>query len=195
MFDERKIEAYKSITAPDELRERVLNTAQTSADSSLRKRTITHKVCSAAAMAAGLMLVVGLPMYMLNKGSAPEVSFNGQLLTADRISVSEINSGVSVASTRSCTTAEIPLELDIDRRTEISLSGGTMKISQPDTDTVLYSGADYSTDSDVNIQWRIDALESSQTYCMTLDDNKNTYEITLSYDEAAGEWNLSCEKE
>ncbi len=195
MFDERKIKAYKNITAPDELRERILNAPQTSENSGLHKHSITHKVCRLAATAAGLMLVVGLPIFMLNKDSAPEVSFNGQQLTAEKISVSGINFGASVASTRSCATAEIPLELDIDRPTEISLTGGIMKILQPDTDSSLYNGINYTTDCDVSIQWSIDALETSQKYCMTLDDNKNTFEITLSFDEAAGEWNLSCEKE
>lgn len=185
MFEKREIEAYKSITAPDELRERVL-----SADYSVARRSIQHKIGALVAMAACMILIVGLPMYVLRSSAKPEILLHGEPLTADGIAIIEESAVPAEASARSTPTFSVQLELELKCETEISVTEGIITVTDPETLERLYTGTEFTSDSDViTINWSTEVPGDSTTYYMTLKDGINNSEIILSYD---GCWTISC---
>lgn len=188
MFDKKEIEAYKSITAPDELRERVFSTAANNIFES--KRTIQRKIGAVAAAAAGLIILVGLPVYMLRSSAKPEILLFGDPLTADGIAIIEESAVSAEASARSTPTFSVRLELELKCKTEISVTDGTMTVTDPETCELLYTGTEFTAESDVfTVNWSTDVPDDSTTYYMTLKDGINNSEVIMSYD---GYWSISC---
>lgn len=184
MFDEKEIKAYQSISAPDELRERVLSVGNSSA-----RRNIQHRVRAFAAMAAGLILLVGLPVYVLRNISEPEILLRGELLTADVISIVDESAVPAEASARSTPTFSVPLELELKRETEISVTEGVMRVTDPETGELLYTGTEFTSKGNVIVNWSTVVPDEKHTYYMTLKDGINSSEVILSYD---GYWTISC---
>lgn len=185
MFDKKEIEAYKSITAPDELRERVFSTAVK--DNSEAKRIIQHRIGAAA---AGLIILVGLPVYMLRSSAKPEILLFGDPLTADGIAIIEESAVPAEASARSTPTFSVRLELELKCKTEISVTEGIMTVTDPETCELLYTGTEFTAESDMfTVNWSTDVPDDSTTYYMTLKDGINNSEVILSYD---GYWSISC---
>ncbi len=188
MFNKKKIEAYKSITAPDELRERVFSTA--AKEISERKHSIQHRIGSVAAMAAGLLLIVGLPVYMLRSNAKPGILLYGEPLSADSISILDESAVPASASTRSTPAFSVSLELELKCKTEISVSEGIITVTDPETCELLYTGTEFTAESDVfTVNWSTDIPDDSATYYMTLKDGINNSEVILNYD---GFWTISC---
>lgn len=83
----------------------------------------------------------------------------------------------------------IDLSLNITKETKISISAGEMSVcSAGNTDTLYYTGNEYTTDIPVNIHWRVDGSDIKSVYTLTLDEGETVYK--LYYDESTLSWSM-----
>ncbi len=172
MFDKKQLDAYNSIKAPDELYEKVIGSEST------KKKSKIYLIPLVASFAACLVIFVGA--FIAFDSSELKVSVFGEELTST-VSYNP-SSEASVASARALPTLSVPVELEISKTTEVSVSSGFILLGASSPAT--------SVTSDENIQliWEIE-LKDDFTPCeMTLKDKNGTTTLTLTQDETDGSY-------
>lgn len=82
----------------------------------------------------------------------------------------------------------LDLSLQISDDTTIKVSHGTMDIcSSGNTDTLIFTGNQYTSDKPVNIRWYLDEPDIDSVYTLTISDD-NVY--TLSYNAVTSLWSI-----
>ena len=163
MFNQEQKEAYRSIRASAELYDRVLEkTAQ-------KKRWVMPAV---SALAACLVLVVALGFFWRSEG--PHVVLNGQTLEKN-IVFYDIS---PAADTRSAPDFCVPVELELTRRSEITVSHGCMTLEGGESAQML------TAEDSVTVWWKIERSEVMPVCEMEIRDSKGTTLITLHYNNA-----------
>ncbi len=183
MFESDQIEAYRSIKAPDSLRERVLQEAEMHSS----KPRIVPILCTAALTAAALLLVVGLQ----SPDKTQSIRMNGITLTEEGTPVTESNPGIAPANARSADTIRVPLTIALPA--EVTVSDGTLCF--PEESREVQSGVSVELEENAQLEWCISAAQRSDSYSILLVDGTGSSELTLVYDSAAAIWMISCETE
>lgn len=174
MFSEDQIKQYKRITAPSEMRERVLTSVTVQ-----NKKRRTH-VYRYAGIAACLVLIIAISLVFNSMGSV-NVYSDGQVITENGVPV---YSAVSAMSARGL--FGISLEAELDGKTVISATEGDVYVNGQ-----LSSG---EIDAEkVSIVWDIVPTDTERTYVLTFKNSRGTTEVTLLFNETAG-WMLCCDK-
>ena len=163
MFSNDQKEAYRSIHAPTALYEKVAE----------GKHPLRGKaVWPLGAVAACLALVVVLGLFLRPMG--PEIVLNGQRLE-DTIVFYDISPASDV---RSSPLFCVPVELELNRKTEITVSHGYMTVDGGAPTTSL-------TVSDaVTVWWQIERGDVMPVCEMEICDSKGTTLVTLNYNNA-----------
>ena len=163
MFTEQQRNAYQSIQAPPELREKILG----------KKKTKRHvPVYLGTALAACLILAIGIGFFLPN--GEPGIICNGQRLEStivyyDLAPVSEMRS-VSVLS--------IPVDLELSGKSEISVTQGCLIREDENVGTKL------TASSDLSLIWQLPKSEEISDCEMTITQEKDVTAITLNYEES-----------
>lgn len=164
MFNQEQKEAYRAIQAPAELYDRVL------AKATPGKRWVLPTTLSIAA--ACFVMVVALGFFL--KGGEPAIVLNGQPLEK-----SIVFYDISPASdVRSSPFFSVPVEVKAERRSEITVSHGSMTVD---------GGAPVKTltaEGSVTVWWEIERSEVMPVCEMEIRDGKSTTLITLNYNNA-----------
>jgi len=181
MFDERTVHAYRSITAPPELKEKVLAQAKSEKTVPFNKKKTTRWVRQLSTAAACLVLMVGVWAASRESGSGAELSVNAVVMAAE----SE-NSLVRIA-------AEEPLsvKLEISCESELSCSEGELLVQGEDDLAPVNHGASCRATEKALVFWEIPAADPTETYELTLTGENTTLVITLMYDTAENCWTVS----
>ena len=186
MFDQKEIAAYRKISAPVDLRDKVLSSCT---DVAPRKKTSLTNRRWLSSVAACLILVTVLTVFAAGEYGAFSVSLSGSELMKEESVVYAPNNGVqSISVQRDLRTTEIPLLLE--GHVELSVSDGVMSIKEPDTDAILYTGTEYSMDGKTLVLWTVCADDTAHAFEMTVRGAFKTEKIILSYDESQNAWTL-----
>ena len=174
MFSEEQVEAYKNITAPEEMRSRVLNSVGT------QKKKSRSAVYRYAGLAACLVLIIALSLVFTSQGGVTIYS-DGQVITEDGVPV---YSAVSAMSARGM--FGIELEAELDGKTVISASEGNVYING--------QLAEGKIDAEmVAIVWDIVPTDTEKIYVLTFENSRGETSVNLLFNETAG-WMLCCDK-
>ena len=123
MFDEKDFEAYREIRAPKELRERVMRLEQKPEQTRARARIIPFGSLAAVACVA-VLCVDFLPLFGGQGGM--RLSYQGISIGAEPVSIPADHP--QMASELREVGGGIPLELETDETTRVSVSGGEFSL-------------------------------------------------------------------
>lgn len=156
------------------------------AEKATRKRNIIRPIFTVCAVAACLVLVVSFIFTLANQPTT-------QLLLNDT-EVTDIPMAIDApaeAMARSVSNYfTVSLTLEAYESTDIRISGGKMNVcSAGDTDTLYYTGTEYTTEIPVNLHWVVDGSDTSSAYNLTISgDEESIY--ALIYDENTSMWSI-----
>ena len=150
-----------------------------------KKSNKLRPVYSICALAACLVLVFTF-IFTAGRNTAPELLLNESKIT-------NIPAVIDVPKTVWSRDADnhiyIDLALDTKANTKITVSGGEMHVcSRKNTDTLYYTGTQYTTDIPVNIDWIIDGSNTTKSYTLTLNEGEFVY--TLSFNNETSQWSI-----
>lgn len=156
------------------------------AESTIKKSHRLRPVYALCAVAACLVLVF-IFIFALPANKGTQLLVNGCEITDTPVSVRTPASigarGIDL---------NIELSLNITEKTKITISAGEMSVcSKGSTDTLYYTGTEYTTDIPVNIHWNVDGSDITKSYTLTLGEGETVYK--LYYDESTLSW-LMCKK-
>ena len=118
MFSKEQISAYQNVSAPSELRNKVLDACL------IEKQKRSHgPLGSLAVLAACLILCIGLSLH--HEAAEPEIFCNGQELS-DSVLFYDIS---PASDMRTSPVFSIPFEFSLEQETEISVSRGSLVLS------------------------------------------------------------------
>lgn len=193
MFSDKQINDFRCIKAPDELRQRVLSDTDALNTRSSSAGKIRHRVFAfSTAVAAVLVLAVGLPLGKAFSDARPVVSFNHTTLTSSPVPA--VDSSVpAVASARNIGTLTVPVELELKRETSISVSDGSFTWINSEMSAELPAVTSLRLDGSVALEWSVPCDNTDEIYVMSLENKLSKCDITLAYDNSADLWKISCE--
>lgn len=151
-----------------------------------KKNNIIRPMFSVCAVAACLVLVFTFIFSWGNRYTGPQLFMNDNKIAQTPVAVD-----VPMTAMVRDTTSEfvVYLTLNTKESTTVRVSGGEMHVvSAGDTDTLYYTGTEYTTDIPVNIHWHIDGSDINKAYTLTLADGEIVY--TLNYDETTCAWSI-----
>lgn len=192
MFDKKEIEAYQNISAPDDLRERVLSACE---EGGSGKRGFAGMVRMLSALAACFVLVAVFSVFAIGNFGTFSVSVDGKTLTENGMTLAANEGDVAPLAMRMLSGKEVPLLFTLSEKTEFSVSGGTMRMFDPETNALLASGSTLVAENDVMIRWTVLA-EADETenavlsFEMTVRRGKKSDTVLLTYDAASQDWTI-----
>ena len=187
MFDEKEIRAYRSVSAPADLRERVLSSC---AERPRERRSFSAMIRATAGAAACLLLVVVLSVFTMGNFGDVSVSVSGETLLPEGSASVHPEHGVAPLSAqptgKSITpSVSFPIALALSEKTEITVSGGEMKMT---ADGAVSFGTALAADGQVLIDWYINPDDTENAFVMTLRGALKSETLTLAYDKTTDTW-------
>lgn len=176
MFGEEQVKQYRSITAPAEMRDRVLNSAKK------QKKNIPARVYEFAGFAACLAVIIAVSLVLGSFGGTT-VEINGQVLTAEPAVLPVTASAVSAR-----TMSGITLDADLEKSSTITVSEGQFYVFDSKTGQRLER---HTFNKEVTIIWDILPTDTEAAYTLTIENSRGVTEVSLLFNEAAG-WQICC---
>ena len=164
MFDQKDVEAYRRIKAPEELREQVMRLEQKPEPTRTRTKWISFGSLAAAACAA-VLFIAALPPIGAEPVSIP----------ADH---PQMTSGLREVS------GGIPLALETGETTRVSVSGGEFSLFDPEGE-LLGDGTEAEISEDVLLYWDLSGTEDTM-FSLTLKTNGKQLTYVLSMRDDGG---------
>ena len=184
MFNQKEIQAYRAISAPSDLRDKVLSSC---AEQPLRKKDSRFYMKWVSSIAACFALVAVLSVFAAGEYGHVSVSLSGGELVKERAVVYVPEDGVQPLSMQR-ELAETVIPISLDGHAEISVSDGIMNVIRSDTNEILYTGTEYSMDGKTLVHWTVCADDTARVYEMTVRGIFDTEKIILAYDESDNVW-------
>ncbi len=181
MFDARQTEAFRSIAAPEELRQRVL---AMEGRKQLQRKRIMMSVCSAAAC---LLFIAAVPLLTQNRKRIPVYNVSGLTLADEAIPLGEEDASVMTASVRTSQEFTAAFSAEFPCETKLTLSEGSLELLDPETGEVIASGMKCIAEDDVSIRWTVKASDDAQ-YALTVDSDGTIRTLWLYYDSELDTW-------
>ena len=177
-----KINEYKNITAPKELKSEVLELYKNKRNS---HKVIKFKPLISAVAAVLAIILVSSSFLKLGNTT---VTVNGMKISEDE-SLNK-NRSLEVSCFRVKGEAEnmVPVAVNSIFETDISVSSGEMNIFNAKSAEFLYMGKEYSVKENVIIQWILTDTESE--YIMKIKNRMYSQTLKLEYDEKIKNWNI-----
>lgn len=167
MFSKEEIDAYKKISAPNELKEKVEKSA-------LNKRSLqmTSLLKIAPAFAACIVLVVSMNLFL--KSKSVDIFVNGHKLE-ESILFYDIS---PTADMRTSPIYSVPVEVTIEREANLSVSHGNMTVDGGvPTENMNVSGQ-------IMVWWNIERSDKMPKCEMKIEQNGKITLIILEFDNA-----------
>lgn len=142
-------------------------------------------VYSLIAVAACIVLVFTFIFAFPKNYTQSNLLINGEIITDSPF---KIDLPVTAQARDLSQSISLFLTLQISEDTKIKVSHGKMDICSSDnTDTLYFSGTEYTTDKPVNINWYLDDTDINSVYTLTLSDS-TVY--NLSFDTDSSLWTI-----
>lgn len=175
MFDEKQKKAYLSVTAPDELRERVFSSVET--EDKKDNFFVFRSRASRLVAAAACLVLVAVAVFAVFTDNGIGVSVNGtDFEGGTSLVLAEAN---APALARVFSPAEVSVNLDLDGGALITVDSGSFDVIGEERDVT-----EFVASQDVELVWRSDGM---QTSVMNVECGKKSCILILEYD---GEWKV-----
>lgn len=177
MIDRKDVDAYMSIKAPDSLKERLMS------EQAKKNDRISSTVRMCYALAAAVLVIIAVFAFFPEGGA--DIYYNDVALDKQAVIIKtaeNANARIALLSTRDLT--DIPLSVETDKKTVISVSHGSLTVVGKDTSENV--GHSYEASSDVHLIWSVE-LDSDTGDC-TLTVGKDSYCIS---ENSKAQWVLS----
>ena len=168
MIDKNLKNQYKSIKAPADLKDRILEATEATAPVSSKKRAYKYAQLIAACLVA--VLCIGFVGAGLTSSS---VYVDGNIFYGEAISVEKVSQH---SVSRAAFNVGQLIEIDTRLETKISLSNGEFTLTDCETGAHVYTGNEYSVNGKVN--FKVD-LPDGESGVLTLKNILSEREITL----------------
>lgn len=192
MFNKKTVDLYHSITPSSELKENIM---QMYAEHN--KPSIYKIVKPVVGIAACFIVFISAFVLYLSNNTFATISYEGEkvskspiVVTLKGIPYNSSSKKISMFKVDEATNNCIPLDIDIDSKTEISVSNGTILIYNDEINNVLNCGQNFIINSNSIIYWSIDNSSKTDTQMLNLVTNKKTISLSLTYDKANEVWML-----
>ena len=179
MFNNEDIKAYREISAPEGLRERIMASAR---QEKKKPIILSAPMRSIAAIAACFVFAVLVMIPMLS-GNTVQVYFDGEKIGTEGISLAAENNGVMPIEARAMG-LDVSLTLDADRECFVQVSEGRVGDVR-----MSYMGSEANVPGDAELRWIIDLPDTEMTYFMTVETEDESFTLSLEYGE--GGWEIS----
>lgn len=198
MFDKKTVDLYKSIHAPDSLKERIKkmeseSTVSTSTpfpreqENTAYKKAVFKKkywISSLASCAAALCIIFAA---VLAIPKSTKLSVNGAHAGSSPITISNSAETASLATARMALSENLSCELSIatDFDTVISISKGDLSSENA-------SGMKTVTvNSDTDFTWSLTGFSAGDTATLTVESDGKSQTYLVYFDDAVGKWLLT----
>lgn len=177
MIDNKEIDAYLSIKAPDSVKERLI------AEQAKNYSRISLKVRTCYAVAAVLLVIVAVFAFLPDASTS--VYFGDTPLSKDAVIIrtADQNAGIALLSSRSLD-EKIPLSVKTDKKTEIKVSHGSIILFE--NGEAVDAGHTVTVDCDTAFLWSVNADSSPDGHTLTV--GKDSYSISVN---SKSQWVLS----
>ncbi len=165
MFSDKQIRAYRTVTAPDSLYQKI----KEKTDETNRFRATRNRFL---ALAACVVLVLGC-VFLLHLEQNTKVMVNGQELR-DSLSYADLQKGFEMRSSSHLT---LDLEFQVERKTEIRVSHGVLVTKSGE------SAVSHTMEQDASFTWEISRSDLAAPCFLYLTDDKGSTRLALSYDD------------
>ncbi len=182
MFDQKQTDAFRSITAPMELKEKVLALEQK------KPRNNRRIIMSLSSAAACLLLIVAIPLLGRIPQKNPVFSVNGTAIGNESLLLSENNSGVMAASARTIQKYTAVISAEFPASTVITVSDGSLELTDTDTNDFIGGGAECTAEGNTIIRWTVDIPTENAQYYMTTDTDGKEKTFKMYYESATSAW-------
>lgn len=192
MFDRKTIDAYKSISPSNEMKENILRQY-----AGRKKKSISSLFRPIAGIAACFIVVLLAVSYFGGNASLSITSEGKQVskipiaVALEDVPYNQNTQSISmfrmVESASNC----IALDIDIDKPTEISVSDGILLSNNAELNKVFYAGETCIVDSPTLVYWSIEDLSKTDTFTLRLITNGETTNLLLTFDKNSGSWMLA----
>lgn len=192
MFDPKEVEAYRKISAPADLRERVLSSYADIPSAGWNPYSMLRM---ASSVAACLVLVIVLSVFTIGRIGDASVSVSGESLLPECSASVHPEYGVAPLSVqpiaKSMTpSVSLPITLTLAEKTVISVSDGALSLMGDGEETVSL-GSSFTADGQLTVNWCLPYDGTQNAFVMTLRGTLKSETLILSYDEWSGEWTLN----
>ena len=186
-MDERQKELYRSIAAPEGLRERAL-----AGKVRPRRRVGRTALKSFLPAAACLFLTVSAMLLSVGRGSPPALSLNGTAITTEAVAVSaaapanlQVRAAAFAVEEAPVPEAfELPLVLAVEGEAEVSVSTGTLRLDSGEEGELL------TVSGEASVVWSVPAITQEETaeLCVVWHGEERVYR--LAYDGVSECWSF-----
>lgn len=191
MFDEKQIEAYRNISAPADLRERVLSSC---AEYPTARKNLPAMLRTISSAAACLVLVIVLSVFTVGHFGDASVSVSGNDVLPEHSAPIYPEHGVAPLSVqptgKSIPAVSFPIALSLSEKTKITVSAGEMKMMD-DTDELVSFGSALTSDGEILIHWFVNPIDTENAFVMTLRGALKSETLILAYNESDDVWTIS----
>ena len=177
MIDNKDVDAYLSIKAPDSLKERLIS------EQAKNYSRISLKVRACYAVAAVLLVIVAVFAFLPDAGTSIYFGDTALDKNAVIIKTASPNAGIALLSARN--TEEIPLSVKTDKETTITVSGGSI-ILLDENGGLTDVGHTVTVNCDTAFLWSVNADSSPDGHTVTV--GKDSYCISVN---SKSQWVLS----
>lgn len=167
MFNKAEAAAYQSITAPAELRDKVLEAAQKAEKFRLVSRQ--KHIRAISSVAACLLLAVAIFVYPFVAQN--KITVNGDKLTSSGI-VLNLNQPVA-ASTRSADSVTVEINVSAKNIDDVAVSHGSVESGENTT-----------------LVWVLELTDTDAEPTLTFSKNNRIHTVTLKFDTADELWKV-----
>lgn len=182
---ERYKESYKSITASEELKDRILSQAKENFQNKSREKSATLRR-STAAMAACLAVVIGIGVsFGANGFRKTQVFYKGDKVRRREAAVSEVHARAYSFNVASETESGVPLEIKTEIDAKISVSDGEIVAFDGNSEELLFIGREFTTDKTVLLFWNLSEATEKEPV-LIVENDYETSRYTLSESENGG---------
>ncbi len=162
MIDKKDIDAYMSITAPDSIKEKVM------AEQAKNNSRISSKVRMCYALAAALLVIVAVFAFLPD--TKTQLYYSDMPLDKNAVVLNTAdNSNARIALLSARDVEEIPLTIKTDKKTDVTVSHGSIIILGEDKAT--NAGNSVKIDSDTYILWSVELVSYNDGYTITVGDD------------------------
>lgn len=179
MFNNEDIKAYREISAPEGLRERVMASAR---ETKKKPMILSAPIRSISAIAACLVFAV-LVMIPAMTGGGSQIYFDGERIGTEGIALVAENDGIMPIEARAMG-LDVSLTLDSDGECSVRVSEGRVGDIR-----MSYIGSEVNVLGDAELRWIIDLPDTEKTYFMTVETEDESFTLNLEFGEDG--WKIS----
>lgn len=191
MFDDKMTGAYRSIKAPESLRERVL-----SSECDVRPFKVKRKpyMKTLAAAAACIMLSAAAFGYSFAPGARAEI-YGAAMKSGESIAVEELSAApFSLARKDGAESVEVPFELKLSGKAEVSVSYGRVFVGDDESGELADCGNETLIRGNTSLCWRAEAVPEGEPLFLTVKIRAKKLVFRLEFNAEIGEWTI-CREE